>query len=163
MMNEWVESSSRPTFAIRSMAARKFCATRWSIRVLAALFFRPRGATDYPRSRKADTPSSRPRTSELWRARVWNRNGRELFYRSGDRMMAVDVTLQPTFTAGKPRVLFQGPYFASVFPFTGTAYDVSPDGQRFLMVKQNEQAAAAVPLNVVVNRFEELRRRAPTN
>jgi Tol biopolymer transport system component/predicted Ser/Thr protein kinase len=95
---------------------------------------------------------------------VWNRNGQELFYRSGDRMMAVDVTLQPTFAAGKPRVLFQGQYFASVFPFTGTAYDVSSDGQRFLMVKQTEQtSAASVQLNVVVNWFEELKRRVPTN
>jgi Tol biopolymer transport system component len=92
---------------------------------------------------------------------VWNRNSRELFYRSGDRMMAVDVSLQPTFTAGKPRVLFQGQYFASVFPFTGTAYDVSPDGQRFLMVKQTEQTAASVQLNVVVNWTEELKRRVP--
>jgi Tol biopolymer transport system component len=94
---------------------------------------------------------------------VWNRNGRELFYRSGDKMMAVDVELQPTFTVGKPRVLFQGEYFASVFPFTGTAYDVSADGQRFLMVKQTEQTAAAVQMNVVVNWFEELKRRVPTD
>lgn len=94
---------------------------------------------------------------------VWNRNGRELFYRSGNRMMAVDVELQPTFTVGKPRMLFQGEYFASVFPFTGTAYDVSADGQRFLMVKQTEQTAAAVQMNVVVNWFEELKRRVPTN
>jgi serine/threonine-protein kinase len=94
---------------------------------------------------------------------VWNRNGRELFFRSGDRMMAVDVSLQPAFTAGKPRVLFQGQYFASVFPFTGTAYDVSPDGQRFLMVKQTEQTtAASVQLNVVVNWFQELQRLVPT-
>jgi serine/threonine-protein kinase len=93
---------------------------------------------------------------------VWSRNGRELFYRSGDRMMAVDVALQPTFTAGKPHVLFEGQYFASVFPFTGVAYDVSQDGQRFLMVKQTEQTSASVQMNVVVNWFEELKRRAPT-
>jgi hypothetical protein len=78
-------------------------------------------------------------------------------------MMAVDVELRPSFTVGKPRVLFQGEYFASVFPFTGTAYDVSADGQRFLVVKQTEQTAAAVQMNVVVNWFEELKRRVPTN
>jgi hypothetical protein len=61
-------------------------------------------------------------------------------------------------------MLFQGQYYASVFPFTGTAYDVSPDGQRFLMVKQTEQTTdASVQLNVVVNWFEELKRRVPTN
>jgi hypothetical protein len=41
---------------------------------------------------------------------VWNRNELELFYRSGDKMMAVDVATQPSFTAGKPRVLFEGRY-----------------------------------------------------
>ena len=43
---------------------------------------------------------------------VWNRNGRELFYRSGNKMMAVDITTQPGFAAGKPRMLFEGPYAA---------------------------------------------------
>jgi hypothetical protein len=78
-------------------------------------------------------------------------------------MMAVDVTLQPSFTAGKPRVLFQGQYFASTFPFTRTAYDVSPDGQRFLMVKQTAETAQSVQMNVVVNWFEELKRLVPAN
>ena len=41
---------------------------------------------------------------------VWNPNGRELFYRSGDKMMAVDIATQPGFAAGKPRMLFEGPY-----------------------------------------------------
>ena len=39
---------------------------------------------------------------------VWNPNGRELFYRNGPKMMAVDIATQPNFAAGKPRVLFQG-------------------------------------------------------
>jgi Tol biopolymer transport system component len=98
----------------------------------------------------------------------WNPNGRELFYRSGNRMMAVDVSLQPGFTAGKPRVLFEGQYFTSVFPLTGVSYDVSRDGQRFLMVKEFAvqepgQSAAPVQLNVVLNWFEELKRRVPAN
>ena len=38
----------------------------------------------------------------------WSRNGRELFYRNGDKLMAVDVNTQPAFSAGSPRVLFQG-------------------------------------------------------
>ena len=41
---------------------------------------------------------------------VWNRNGRELFYRSGDKMMAVEITTQPGFSAGAPKMLFEGPY-----------------------------------------------------
>ena len=39
---------------------------------------------------------------------VWNRSGRELFYRNGDKMMAVDIATQPDFAAGKPRMLFEG-------------------------------------------------------
>ena len=47
---------------------------------------------------------------------AWNRNGRELFYRSGNKMMAVETTTQPTFTAGKPRVLFEGQDFTPDCP-----------------------------------------------
>jgi serine/threonine-protein kinase len=93
---------------------------------------------------------------------LWNRNGRELFYRSGNKMMAVQVTMQPAFTAGKPEVLFEKEYSASEFPATGIAYDVSADGQRFLMVKESEQATALTQINVVLNWFEELKRLAPS-
>jgi serine/threonine-protein kinase len=92
---------------------------------------------------------------------AWNRNGRELFYRSGNKMMAVDVTTQPTFSAGKPKMLFEGQYVAVQPGLTGTAYDVSPDGQRFLMVKETEASISATQINVVLNWFEELKRRAP--
>jgi serine/threonine-protein kinase len=92
---------------------------------------------------------------------AWNSNGRELFYRSGDKMMAVDIAAQPSFTAGKPRMLFEGHYQTT--PVTYPNYDVSPDGQRFLMLKPIEQAQAApTQINVVLNWFEELKRRVPT-
>jgi eukaryotic-like serine/threonine-protein kinase len=92
---------------------------------------------------------------------VWNRNGRELFYRNGNKMMAVDIATQPGFAAGKPRVLFEGPYVPTVF--TAPNYDVSPDGQRFLMLKPSEQEETApTEINVVLNWFEELKRRVPT-
>ncbi len=91
---------------------------------------------------------------------VWNPNGRELFYRSGDKMMAVEITTQQGFSAGNPRVLFEGHYLPT--PATFPNYDVTPDGQRFLMVKASEQEAAATQINVVLNWFEELNRRVPT-
>ncbi len=76
-------------------------------------------------------------------------------------MMAVDIATQPSFTAGKPRMLFEGRYEPSRVPLTN--YDVSPDGQRFLMVKPSEQAQAApTQINVVLNWFEELKQRVPT-
>jgi serine/threonine-protein kinase len=91
---------------------------------------------------------------------VWSRNGRELFYRNGNKMMAVDVATQPSFTGGKPRLLFEGPYVPT--PATFPNYDVSSDGQRFLMLKPSESAEAApTQINVVLNWFEELKRRVP--
>ena len=91
---------------------------------------------------------------------VWNPNGRELFYRSGDTMMAVEVTTQPSFSAGRPRVLFDaGQYLAT--PLTFPNYDVSPDGQRFLMLKNTEQEHATTQINVVLNWLEELKQRVP--
>ncbi|MBZ5659728.1 MAG: serine/threonine-protein kinase [Acidobacteriia bacterium] len=93
---------------------------------------------------------------------VWNRNGRELFFRSGNKMMAADVTAQPGFSAGKPRKLFEGSYVRSDWPLATMTYDVSADGQRFLMVKETEQASAATQINIVQNWFEELKQKVPT-
>ncbi len=90
---------------------------------------------------------------------VWNPHGRELFYRSGDKMMAVEVTTQPGFSAGKPRLLFERHYLPT--PATFPNFDVAPDGQRFLMLKPSEQEQAATQINVVLNWFEELKRRVP--
>jgi Tol biopolymer transport system component len=75
---------------------------------------------------------------------VWSRDGRELFYRSGDAMMAVSIGTGPTFSAGPPRVLFRGSYFAG----DGlTNYDVAPDGRRFLMIRRDPGVpSTATPL-----------------
>jgi serine/threonine-protein kinase len=94
---------------------------------------------------------------------VWNPNGRELFYRSGDKMMSVEIATRPSFVAGKPRMLFEGPYVATSPVFTSPLYDVAPDGQRFLMLKATEQTQAApTQINVVLNWTEELKRLVPT-
>ncbi len=92
---------------------------------------------------------------------VWARNGRELFYRNGNKMMAVDIQLQPTFNAGKPRLLFE--ISASFLTNPVGAFDVTPDGQRFLMVRLSEQELPATQLTVVQNWFEELKRLVPTD
>ncbi len=92
---------------------------------------------------------------------VWKSNGRELFYREGNRMMAAEIVTQPSFSAGRPRLLFEGQY-ASVLVGVPN-YDVSPDGQRFLMIKQSEQATPVTQINVVLNWTEELKRLVPAN
>jgi hypothetical protein len=87
--------------------------------------------------------------------------GREIFYRNGDKMMAVDIATQPNFAVGKPHALFAGPYEPT--PASSSNYDVSPDGQRFLMLKPAEaNDAAPTQINVVLNWFEELKRRVPS-
>ena len=92
---------------------------------------------------------------------VWNPSGRELFYREGSKLMAVDISTQSGFTAGKPRVLFEGQYVPS--PATASNYDVSHDGQRFLMLKPSEGSEVApTQINVVLNWFEELKQKVPT-
>ncbi len=84
----------------------------------------------------------------------WARNGRELFYRSGNRMMAVEVESGAAFRAGAPKMLFERAGLTDGF-------DVAPDGQRFLVIKPGAAPAQAGELRVVVNWFEELRRRVP--
>ena len=95
---------------------------------------------------------------------VWARNGKELFYRNGDNMMVVEIRLQPSLAPGKPRVLWTGPYArglssqCSPAGATNSNYDVTPDGQRFLMIQEEEDGLIATQINVVPNWPEELKR-----
>jgi serine/threonine-protein kinase len=93
---------------------------------------------------------------------AWSRSGRELFYRDGDRMMIVDTDTENIFAAGKPRTAFEGHFVASNFPLIGIAYDVSPDGRRFLMIRETSPANPVAQINVVLNWQEELKRLAPS-
>jgi serine/threonine-protein kinase len=96
---------------------------------------------------------------------IWARNGHELFYIEGrDRLMTVPVRTAPSFSAGNPTKLFEGRYFSAT---GGRTYDVSADGQRFLMITAdaatNEPASTSTPASmVVVERwFEDLKQRVP--
>jgi len=88
---------------------------------------------------------------------VWARQGRELFYRSGDKMMVVDITSASILQAGTPRVLFEARYNQDA---RTRNYDVSADGQRFLMVKSGGSAPPVTQLNVILNWAEDLKRKA---
>ena len=88
---------------------------------------------------------------------AWARSGRELFYLDDTyAMTVVPVRTSPAFSAGRPTRLFDGRYFGS--PFWRT-YDVSRDGRRFLMIKDNDRGAAPPSILVVLNWLEELKRR----
>ena len=85
----------------------------------------------------------------------WNPNGRELFYRSGDKVMAVDVQAGDEISLGKPRALFERSSLA-----TGQ-YDVARGGQRFVMIEEGESAPPPTHLVLVQNWAEELKRLVP--
>ena len=94
---------------------------------------------------------------------LWSPDGRELFYRAPGGMMRVPVETEPTFTAGDPEVLFETQYY---FARSRRTYDLAPDGQRFLMVKDaaptDESVALAQSQIVLVeNWFDELKRLVP--
>jgi serine/threonine protein kinase len=95
-------------------------------------------------------------STEGGREPVWNRNGRELFYRNGDFLMSVDVRTNPAFDAGQPRILMRGQGQVS-------GYDVSADGQRFLFIEQDGAPGTPAQVNLILNWFEELKRLVPTN
>ena len=93
---------------------------------------------------------------------VWARSGRELFYLDGSNALtSVLVSASgSTFTAGSPGRIFETPYAE---PNPSRHYDVSLNGQRFLMLKDGpgESKASSGSLIVVLNWFEELKARVP--
>ena len=95
------------------------------------------------------------------RVPAWSPDGRELFYNSGERMMRVSVQTEPDFAAGIPELLFEGRYY---YGNNVRGYDISPDGQRFLMIKEPDssvETVGATQINVVLNWFEEIERLVP--
>jgi dipeptidyl aminopeptidase/acylaminoacyl peptidase len=90
----------------------------------------------------------------------WARNGKELFYRNGNKMMAVAVSLRPEFKASTPRVLFDGEYVEEGQPDSPVNYDVTPDG-RFIMIRPHEEPSTPSQVIVALEWFDDLRRRAP--
>ncbi len=97
---------------------------------------------------------------------LWSPDGRELFYFSEDNsVMSVAVETKPTLSFGTPKVLFKNTNVG----FTvdgGTPWDISPDGKRFLMMKEagapsSTEVAPRRKITIVVNWFEELKQRVP--
>jgi Tol biopolymer transport system component len=95
---------------------------------------------------------------------VWSPDGTELFYRSGNKMMVVSIqAMEQTLNTGRPRLLFEGSYVDHSNPRGFQYYDISPDGSRFLMMKEGDLEDEQGQINVVLNWFEELKRLVPTN
>ena len=94
----------------------------------------------------------------------WARNSQELFYLAPDgALMSVPVERGPTWRAGMPIKLIDAPYTRRSDISYFQTYDVSPDGKRFLMIKEGSGPDQTPPtIEVVQNWFEELKRLVPT-
>ena len=95
---------------------------------------------------------------------LWARSGKELFYLGPDgALLRVPVEASgATWNAGTPAKLLEGRYFTGGAVTAGRTYDVSPDGQRFLMIKAPGADAPAASIIVVQHWLEELKRLVPT-
>ncbi|MFQ5744114.1 MAG: protein kinase [Acidobacteriota bacterium] len=82
----------------------------------------------------------------------WSPDGRRLFYRRAGQFIAVEVKSEPTFSAGLPRPLFEGPYRG--------AYDVGKGSRPFVGVIEAAGEGSTARINLVLNWFEELERLA---
>jgi eukaryotic-like serine/threonine-protein kinase len=88
---------------------------------------------------------------------LWSRDGRQVFYIEGNRLMAVSVSTTPSFSPGIPRPLLDGPYPRSTTGTTG--YDVLPDG-RFVRVQSIAPEPPLDRISLVLNWHEQLRQAA---
>ena len=107
----------------------------------------------------------RPVSNAGGTAPVWAKDGEELFYFETEplvrRLMAVPVQTGSTVTFGSPDALFE---FSYVQGPPGRSYDVSSDGQRFLIVGLVTEGSEDTPSSrivTVLNWFEELKQRVP--
>jgi Tol biopolymer transport system component len=103
-----------------------------------------------------------PRTGGKWQVSApldhachprWRGDGRELFYTNGTSIWAVDVTTtrSGTFSPGVPHKLFDARVLYAGSP-VNTGYDVTPDGQRFVIITQNtDRISRNRPIRVILN------------
>ncbi len=102
-----------------------------------------------------------PLTGERWRVStnggadpLWSRDGRELFYRTAGKVMAVEVRTSRRFSAGTPRALFDDTF--AVSPNFTTGYSVAAD-RRFLFSEPVRPDPPTRAVQLVLNWFSELR------
>jgi len=91
---------------------------------------------------------------------LWARDGKRLYYRWQNQVWAVDIRTEGGFSFGNRRMLFERPGYVVSTPIR--SYDLSLDGQRFLMVKLDERRPTPVTEIILIqNWIEELKRIVP--
>jgi dipeptidyl aminopeptidase/acylaminoacyl peptidase len=91
---------------------------------------------------------------------VWARKSGELFFRNGNDLMVVDVTVRPSLTLGSPRKLFSGTA-AGLMLTPGRRFDVAPDGQRILAIQGVGEQTAEAGITLVENWIAEAAKPRP--
>jgi hypothetical protein len=92
----------------------------------------------------------------------WRKDGRELYYATGDSIFA--ATVEPgkgDVRLGTPRLLFRRPQHRATYATIPDGFDITPDGQLFLINLSEEDTAEPPALVVVQNWFEEFRKAKP--
>jgi eukaryotic-like serine/threonine-protein kinase len=87
---------------------------------------------------------------------LWSRDGRELFFQSGTRLMAVSVTPGATVSTSAPRVVHEGRFLKSIN--SNTPSTITRDGSRFLRIQRVEPERAITRIDLVINWFDEVKR-----
>jgi hypothetical protein len=88
----------------------------------------------------------------------------ETFYRNGDSVIVVTVKTWPTLSFGPPRKLFPDTYVGSVNrPGSRdlATWDISPDGKKFLMMKESSAGEGLRKIKIALNLLEELKQHMP--
>jgi hypothetical protein len=107
-------------------------------------------ATTFP------TPTTRWQVStEGGQWPTWRSDGKEIFFTTHDQIWAVDAAIGSGLTLGTPRALFQRPVINWASRWAD-GFDVTNDGQRFVMMRNVQSQDSLQPSIVVVqNWFEE--------
>jgi serine/threonine-protein kinase len=97
---------------------------------------------------------------------VWRRSGGEIYYRRGNTLMAATAITSPDLRVSAPKLLWEGNYSegsgssCGMPGVTSSNYDVSQDGQRFLVIRDDDTAVTGKQIVVVLNWAQELKNAA---
>src|SRR5262245_28410237 len=119
------------------------------------IYVRPFPAVNSGRWQVSTTGGTRP---------IWTRGGQELIYVSPTgALMGVEVPRGPAWAATTPTIVVREGYLTNL-NWWGRSYDISSDGQRFLMIKEGGADGTVAPASIIVVQhwIEELKRLVPT-
>jgi serine/threonine-protein kinase len=87
---------------------------------------------------------------------IWSPDGEKIYYRWRNNLMVVDILTENGFKAGKPKILFTGKFRRDPY---GVYYDIHPDGDRFVMVKEAEIDTTENRIRIIQNFDKEVERK----